>query len=141
MLLERNSTKQRGDISMNISFESKGDLDNLSKWLNSVTNSNPTNALKQIAREGEASLAGHTPRDTGQTAGGWTSEIVTKGDMSEVVWTNTAHSDLNVNLAKLIELGHGTGTGGYVPPRPYIKNAMGPVWADAGDKVFKELIK
>ncbi len=126
---------------MKISFDSKGDFDGILSWLKNVTNRDPSMALNSIASQGERSLAANTPRDTGETASGWTSEIITKGNVTEIAWKNTAHPELNVNLAKLIELGHGTGTGGYVLPKPYINRAMDPVFKNVGDKVVKELIK
>lgn len=125
---------------MNISFESKGDFNNIRSWLNDVTHRNPSTALSQIANEGTRNLKSNTPRDTGATASGWKADIKTNGNVSEIAWTNNAHPESGVNIAKLIELGHGTGTGGYVPPKPYIKQAMEPVWKDV-DKVVKELIK
>jgi hypothetical protein len=126
---------------MKISFDSKGDFNNIGSWLNKVVNHNPINVANQIASEGKRNLASGTPRDTGETASGWVSEITTNGDITEIAWKNNAHPGATVNVAKLIETGHGTGTGGYVPPRPYIKDAMNPIWKTAGDKVVKELIK
>lgn len=122
-------------------FESRGSFDNLDKWLKKVSNADASVALSQIAREGEQSLASKTPKATGETSTGWKGVVTTKGGNSEVAWNNNAHSDLRVNLALLIELGHGTGTGGYVPPKPYIKGAMDSVWKTAGDKIAKELVK
>lgn len=122
-------------------FESRGNFDNLDKWLKKVSNADASGALSQIAREGERSLASKTPKSTGETSTGWKGEVTSKGGVSEVAWKNHAHSDLRVNLALLIELGHGTGTGGYVPPVPYIKGAMDSVWKTAGDKIAKELVK
>jgi hypothetical protein len=125
---------------MKISFESKGDFDVVRSWLKRVTENKPTTALNQIAREGERSLANNTPRDTGETASGWVSEVTTKGNTTEIVWKNNAHPESSVNVAKLIETGHGTRTGGYVAPKPYIKRAMEPVWGNT-DNAVKELIK
>mgnify|MGYP007126045463 CR=1 FL=1 len=126
---------------MRISFTSKGDFNATRDWLNKVSNSNPDNVLKTIAKEGEVSLASNTPRDTGETASGWKSKIERNSKGAEVVWYNDAHPELDVNLAKLIDLGHGTGTGGYVPPKPYIKKSMDGVFGSAGDKIAGELIK
>lgn len=126
---------------MNISFSSKGDFDVVRSWLDKASKSNPSAVLNKIASEGTTSLKNNTPKKTGRTASGWTSEVVSKGDVTEVYWKNQANPELSVNLAKLIELGHGTGTGGYVPPKPYIKQAMGPVWKSVDDRVIKELIK
>lgn len=124
---------------MKVTFESKGDFDKTRAWLTRIANRTPVNALRQIAKDGENSLAANTPRDTGETASSWTSEITTKGSVSEISWMNTAHPGANVNIAKLIDQGHGTGTGGYVPPRPYIKKSMDQVWKKAGDRIAKEM--
>lgn len=125
---------------MKISFSSKGGFDNTERWLNDIARNDMTSSLNHISNQGVQRLSAGTPVDTGETANGWKGDVTTKGDISEVVWTNTAHPGARVNIAKLIELGHGTGTGGYVPPRPYIKNSMKPVWSSVDDFV-KELIK
>lgn len=125
---------------MRVSFDTKGDFRNAEAWLKKVASIGTSNAVNQIARQGVQSLASSTPKNTGETAAGWTSKVTTSGDVSEVVWMNKAHPEASVNLAKLIDSGHGTGTGGYVPPRPYIKAAMTPVWRNT-DRIIRELIK
>ena len=126
---------------MKISFDSKGDFDGVKSWLKRVSSNNASNVLNSIAREGTRSLASNTPKETGKTASGWSERITKKGGVTEIAWVNVAHPQAGVNVAKLIELGHGTGTGGYVPARPYIKDAMKPVWASIDNRVVKELIK
>lgn len=126
---------------MEVIFDSKGDFNNIEKWLKEASQSAPANALQQIAADGVASLRGHTPRDTGATAAGWQSKITSKGGTSEIAWINSAHQEAGVNIAVIIDQGHGTGTGGYVPPKPYIKQAMDSVFATAGEKLEEELIK
>jgi hypothetical protein len=126
---------------MEVTFDSKGDFNNIERWLKEASTSSPDAALQQIATDGMRSLASHTPRDTGATANGWSSVITTKGGSSEIAWVNNAHPEAGVNIAVLIEQGHGTGTGGYVPPKPYIKKAMDSVFATAGAKIEEELIK
>lgn len=102
---------------------------------------NPSTVLKTIGAEGVNSLKTNTPKNTGKTASGWTYDIKGNKTKAEVIWKNVAHPELDVNLAKLIDMGHGTRTGGYVPPRPYIKKAMSGVLKTAGDKIAKEMIK
>ena len=41
----------------------------------------------------------------------------------------------------LIHYGHGTGTGGYVPPRPYIDSAINSVYKKTIDKVLEDYFK
>lgn len=125
---------------MKVSFESKGDFNNMERWLSKVVKTNMESPLNQLASQGTKSLAAHTPIETGETASGWQADVIKRGEISEIVWTNNAHPEAQVNVAKLIETGHGTGTGGYVPPRPYIKQSMKPVW-DKVDLIAKELVK
>lgn len=126
---------------MRIGFSTKGDFDAITKWLKEVPETLPK-GLDRIAEKGVTNLKNNTPKDTGATANGWQAEVI-KGnnDKHNIVWTNTAHPQESANIALLIELGHGTGTGGYVQPKPYIKAAMEDVWKTAGDDIAKELIK
>lgn len=126
---------------MRVSFESKGGFGNATDWLKKLSQPTPSATLEQIAKEGEQALASATPRDTGETASGWFSEVTGQNGVNEIIWKNRAHPESSANVAKLIELGHGTRTGGYVPPQPYIKQAMAPTWKTAGDRLAKELIK
>lgn len=126
---------------MKVSFKSKGDFGNAQSWLNKISHSRPNSTLTQIANEGERALVANTPKDTGDTASGWFSEITSENGVHEIAWKNRAHPEESVNIAKLIEIGHATATGGYVQPQPYIKDAMAPTWKTAGDRLAKELIK
>lgn len=126
---------------MKISYTTKGNFDNAMDWLDKVSTRDINSILKTVASEGTKSLRDNTPKVTGETASGWKDTITFRGDSAEIVWTNVAHPELSVNLAKLIDLGHGTGTGGYVPPNPYIKSAMRPIWDTIDQKIVKELTK
>lgn len=124
---------------MRIKIESKGGFDNALKWLNRTSNTKPQ-SIANLAQDGTTSLSMSTPKDTGETASGWVHEITTNRNSLEIAWKNVAHPESKVNVAKLIELGHGTRTGGYVQPRPYIRRAMGPVWKKL-DNSIRELMK
>lgn len=126
---------------MKISFQSKGNFDNASDWLKRMTEPKSSSILNSIASEGTKSLAANTPRSTGETASGWTEKITFTESGAEVAWFNNAHPEAEANIAKLIEIGHGTRTGGYVPPQPYIKEAMKPIWDHIDNKVIKEMMK
>ena len=126
---------------MRLSFSSKGGFENAVKWMDKVSNDSPTSLANSIAREGVNKLRANTPKDTGDTANGWVSDVKMRTNGLEIVWRNTAHPDQQVNIAKLIELGHGTKNGGYVSPRPYIKQSMDSVLESAGDKIAEEMFK
>lgn len=126
---------------MEVTFDSKGDFTNIQEWLDKVSKNSPSAALVEIAREGKQSLTVNTPRDTGATASGWEAQITSKKGEHEIAWVNNAHPGESVNVAVIIDQGHGTGTGGFVPAQPYIESAMDKVFADASNKIEKELIK
>lgn len=126
---------------MKLVIESKGDFKKVNAWLSGVLNRSPVPELRQIASEGERKLASNTPKDTGETASGWVSQITTYRNNNVIEWMNVAHPEMLVNIARIIDLGHGTGTGGYVPPRPYIHKSMSSVWNNSGDKLSKELFR
>lgn len=117
---------------MRISFTEQGNFEATTKWLNTVSKIDPTDAMQSLGQEGIASLRAATPMDTGQTASGWAVEIEKTRKGVEMNFVNRAHAHTSRNVAMLIELGHGTRTGGYVPPRPYIKGALTNVFNKAG---------
>lgn len=126
---------------MEVVFESNGGFEKAEKWLKDISTSTPSRALDNIGRDGVNALSRGTPKRTGQTAAGWRTKITSKGDIHEIAWINVAHPNLSVNLAALIETGHGTRNGGYVMPFPYVKQSMDSIWKTAGDKVAKELTR
>jgi hypothetical protein len=77
---------------------------------------------------GVSALAAATPKTTGETALSWYYDITKSGEFYQINWNNR-HVVNGANIALLINYGHGTGTGGYVPGRPYIMNAMAPIFA------------
>lgn len=124
---------------MGISFDSKGDFSGSLAWLDDIVNRDPTQSLQAIGAEGVKLLSSATPKDTGETASGWNYKIERSGASSEIAWVNNAHPETNVNLAVLIDKGHGTRNGGYVAPKPYIEKSIKPVFDTAADRLFKEL--
>lgn len=125
---------------MRLTISSKGDFNNIRSWLSKTINKSPVPVLRQVADKGVTELSNNTPRATGETASSWTASIVSTKGHSEVAWINTAHPNAGANIAILIDRGHATKNGGYVPPKPYIKQSMRTVWNDVDSKVIKELL-
>lgn len=125
---------------MRITFETVGDFEETVKWLKEASAKSPTNSVREIATKGVDALSRATPTgETGETASGWVSEIKDDPTGTEVSFMNIAHPEASVNVARIIETGHATGNGGYVPPRPYIQQAMDSVFEEGIDKVVKEM--
>lgn len=125
---------------MKLTITSKGEFNAVRGWIAGVINRSPNEAMRQVGVAGDSALASNTPKDTGETAAGWTHDITVYRGKTDLSWMNLSHPHLSINLAKAIELGHGTGTGGYVPPNPYIENSMHGVF-NMTDGLVKELLK
>lgn len=125
---------------MNINFDSIGDFEKTKTWLKKVSQGVPTKSLKTIGEEGVEALRRATPVGaTGETSNGWKMIITTDSKGAELSFVNNAHPETSANVAVLIDTGHGTRNGGYVPARPYIRQAIRPVLEKAGDLVLKEM--
>lgn len=124
---------------MQISFESKGDFEKTRAWLNKVSNGDPFKLLQQYADEGTQALRSATPVRTGLTASSWYSTVEYDKNHAAVYWHNS-NVNRGVNIAVIIQMGHGTGTGGYVQGIDYINPAMRPVFESLADKIWKAVI-
>jgi len=127
----------QGDNTM-ISFTTKGDFRHLEKLLKNCSNGNVYQGLEQYAQKGVEALASATPKDSGKTAESWGYEIHRSGKQIEIVWTNNNIND-GVNIAVILQYGHGTRNGGYVVGRDYINPAMRPVFDEIAEAAWKEV--
>lgn len=125
---------------MRVTFDSKGNFENAIKFLGKCTNMEQKSILEKYGKIGVESLRANTPKRSGETAACWDYRINQNGNKSlELEFFNRAHPELNVNLAVLIQLGHGTRTGGYVPPVNYIQPVMTPIYKAVGEELVRRL--
>ena len=90
----------------------------------------------RFGKMGVDALSKATPIESGETARAWDYVIVTKPNEVEIRWTNS-HVNDGENIAILIQYGHGTGTGGYIPGKDYINPAIRPVF----DQIVSDIVK
>lgn len=95
--------------------------------------------LEKHARAGVVALANATPVDSGLTASSWTYEIRVSGESATINWVNT-NVNKGVNIAVILQYGHGTGTGGYVQGRDYINPAMRPIFDRIAEEAWMEVV-
>lgn len=112
---------------MGITIQADGSFANTQRFLQRLTSSQIFSILNKYGPIGVQALSDATPTETGETAHSWTYEINQSKGSHEIVWKNT-HIVNGANIALLIQYGHGTGTGGYVPGRDYINPAMRPIF-------------
>ncbi len=121
-----------------IRIECPGDYHNIEKWLKKNKNQEYLKQLAKYGEKGVAALAAATPKDTGLTAASWSYEIEFKNNGLAIYWTNS-HVEKYVNIAIILQFGHGTGTGGYVQGRDYINPAMRPIFDEIADSAWREV--
>lgn len=117
-------------------IESYGDFGNLEKFLKRSRNAN----LDALGKALVKALEDATPTKSGLTAKSWGYRIVTTSRGQDLEIYNT-HINNGVNIAIVLHYGHGTGTGGYVPPRPYIDKAINSVYKKIINKVLEDYLK
>ncbi len=121
-----------------ITISSSGSFENTEKFLKRMTDKSIFDSLSRFGEEGVQALASATPIKTGETSRSWTYEIEKTSTSWAIIWSNTNVVD-GVPIAVLIQVGHGTGTGGYVAGRDYINPALRPVFDRIADSMWKEV--
>lgn len=122
-----------------VTFIQKGDFLKTRRFLRRSSTINYRSVLEKYARQGVRALSEATPVDTGKTAASWDYEIIQDGDSFQVVWENHNIQGNNVNIALILQLGHGTGTGGYVKGVDYINPALKPIFDEMANAAWKEV--
>lgn len=120
-------------------FETRGNFQKTNKFLSGLIGHHYERVLEKYAQMGVAALSAATPKDTGKTAQSWDYDIKMEGDRLVVEWTNS-NINKHVNIALILQYGHGTRTGGWVEGRDYINPAMQPIFDKMAQVAWKELI-
>lgn len=123
-----------------ITIKSSGSTINTEKFLDRMKKGTPFENLQQYGQIGVDALASATPRESGETAQGWSYEIVHENGQIKIIWSNS-HVVQGSNIAVLIQYGHGTGTGGYVQGRDYINPAIRPIFDKISEEIWKKVIQ
>lgn len=120
-----------------IRIRQKGDFSKTTKYLASVQNLPSKVNLEKYGQIGVEALASATPSRSGLTAGSWSYEIESTGTTASINFLNSNIND-GVQIAVILQYGHGTGTGGYVQGIDYINPAIRPVFEQMSDAIWKE---
>lgn len=124
---------------MTIGWSSTGSFKKTDKFFERMLKGAPFKDLDRFAKAGEQALRDATPVESGETRGSWYSVVRRVGRYSyRIEWRNSHVVDGAV-IAVLIQYGHGTGTGGYVPAVDYVNPAMRPLADMITERVWKEV--
>lgn len=121
-----------------ISVSSPGSFDKTIKALETMKKGTPFKNLEPYGRQGVAALSSATPIESGETAQSWDFQTEAKPGRYAIDWLNT-HEVEGVNIAAILQYGHGTGGGGWVEGKDYVNPAIKPVMDAAVEKAWKEV--
>lgn len=125
-----------------ITIKQKGNFNKTEKFLKKSFGKNYRSVLEKYAQQGVIALSAATPIDTGLTSVSWSYKITQNKDTDtiSIVWENTNIQD-GVNIAIILQYGHGTRNGGYVNGIDYINPALKPIFKNLADAAWREVIK
>lgn len=108
---------------MKVTMTQSGNFKKTTAFLTRLSRFTPRPIMTAAGRNMVSSLRSATPVRTGATANGWKFKVEKTGRGFEMYVYNTSHPETSANVAKILDIGHGTRNGGYVPGRHYIKPA------------------
>lgn len=121
-----------------IKFKNKGGFSNTEKFFKRIGTGDYYKGLEYYGEAGVSALMEATPKDTGKTASSWSYSIDKTDNGVEIVWKNSNIND-GVNIAMIIQYGHGTSSGYYVEGVDYINPALKPLFDLMGEKIWEEV--
>lgn len=121
-----------------IVFKQEGNFDKTENFLNRMKKKDYLKILDRYGAAGVNALKSYTPIESGETANSWSYEVENNGNNSKIVFSNS-HINKGVNIAIILQYGHGTGTGGYVTGIDYINPAIKPIFDQIAQEAWKEV--
>lgn len=122
-----------------ISIRSKGDFKKTEKFLKKSLGKDYRKDLARFGQRGVDALVASTPFDTGETAASWYYEIIQNDGRISIIWNNS-HIEKGVNIAIILQYGHGTRNGGWVEGRDYINPSLQPIFDELAETAWKEVV-
>lgn len=123
-----------------ISFRHKGDYSKATRYFERLKEAAKLSILDKYGKEGVAALSSATPVDSGKTSSSWGYEIEHSSGSAKIIFSNS-NVNKGVNIAIILQYGHGTGTGGWVQGRDYINPAIQPIFDKMAEEAWKEVTK
>lgn len=121
-----------------IKIVSRGSFDNARAYLEKLKMFKFDNILNTYGQKGVDALQAASPRETSEMASSWSYTITRTDTLAKIEWHN---SDVEggYSVALLVQYGHGTNHGGYVPPHDYINPAMDPIFEELSRQIGEEV--
>lgn len=123
----------------NITFRHRGSFKNTEKLFDRITHRTFRDRLHKYGERGVRMLSENTPKRSALTANSWHYEIDDANGEVTIRWMNDNIQN-GVNIAIILQYGHGTGTGGYVQGIDYVNPAMKDVFDEMAKEAWEEVI-
>lgn len=124
---------------MNISVKSDGSFKKTEAYLKKCQKAMNKGIFDKYGKLGVAALASATPVRTGKTASSWDYRIKVTSSNITIEFLND-NVNKHVNIAMILQYGHGTRNGGWVQGQDYINPAIRPVFQALVKEVWEEVI-
>lgn len=124
---------------MKITFKHRGDFSRLSKYLSRAADAVRLSTLQRYGEMGVEALRAATPVDSGVTANAWRYELTSDGSVYSIEFHNDNVVDGWFNVAIMLDVGHGTGTGGWVEGRHFIDPTIQPIFEKMANDLWLEV--
>lgn len=124
---------------MSISISQKGDYEKLDAFFKKAKKSLNYDWLEKYGKQGVDALRKATPIDTGFTAVSWDWRINRQKKQGVSLEFYNTNIQNGVNIAIILQYGHGTRNGGYVVGRDYINPAIEPIFEQILEDIEKEM--
>lgn len=122
-----------------ISFSQKGNFKKTDKFLSRIIGKYYMRKILYFGEKGVNALKSATPKDTGKTADAWSYEVREEKGRLGIYWKNSNIND-GVNIAIILQYGHGTRNGGWVEGIDYVNPAIQPIFRQMADEAWKEVV-
>ena len=117
-----------------ISFHHKGNFSKTDKYFSSLMHKDYLDILTKYGQMGVEALIAATPVDTGLASRSWGYRIEHGDGVVRLIWTND-DIEGGVNVVVLVDRGHATKSGSWVPGQHFIDEAISPIIAQIAREV------
>ena len=123
---------------MPIKFTQSGDFNRIEEFLKKASKRDLRSILDKYGQEGVKALSASTPKDTGRTAASWYYDIEVTNKGVRITWRNN-NIPKTIPIVLLIEYGHANQNGTFVEGRPFIADAIKPIFDKLSKDAWKEV--
>lgn len=138
MLLDELRVKAKDSVMGSIELKSSGSFDKTIAYLEKLRMLKFDGILNSYGEKGVDALRAASPRETSEMANSWSYTIERNGSSAKIEWHNN-DIEGGFNVALLVQYGHGTNNGGYVPPHDFINPAIEPILEELATQIGEEV--